>query len=330
MKITDFEIQKGGPGSGVQGHITMRENGDRVHQLNNKILQLNPFKDQLNKLKNGAVWEGVKTSSGKPVFNDINQAIAHGYQPEDFKDAGNLHYEHAQRMADQIEKLNKLDQPIPREMKELEHHHMRAFKQNFNAADKLSNRMKRTETVIKESGKVKKSVTSMLPNDSLEVDTSKFAIESKLSQEHELTERLQRTMEDYSYGDEPRLVSLDKGDLYLTKVDDGVYSGYIRLSQMVNNPDAESMQLMEDNSKVRIERMTIPTLVNFLIAKEFIKQSPIALPEPSPMIERIPEVIEMKPEQVESLTLKLEQPIKVESDLDKKIRILELINRLTT
>lgn len=321
------ELMKGGPGSGKLGHVTQRENGDHIVNLNNKLLTMNPFRSQLEKIKAGGTWEGKETQSGKPVFNDVTAGIAHGYMPADFKDVGNMHYDAMQMIDKHMEQLKHLDKKIPDDMKALRVEHERQFKQNFSYADKLANRMKNTESSIQKrketEKKVAKSLVGMGYIDAPEVDTSKFATEQKLSLEHELHHRIQSTMEGYSFGDEPRSIGLDKGMLHLTKVDDGLYSGYVTLSQQLNNPDANRMETMEDNAKVRLERMTIPTLVNFLLAKEYVMPEPLVQPEVMMDPEKLQELNAIMADQAPMI----EAPI-VNTALQDKIRMLELIDRL--
>jgi len=85
-------------------------------------------------------------------------------------------------------------------------------------------------------------------------------------------------------------------------------------------------QEMQDNAKVRIERMSIPSLIQFCMAKEWIS---------APVIEQKAFINE---EQISALNEKLQannkpeqlpipvQPI--ESEMDKRIKLMELISKL--
>jgi hypothetical protein len=146
-------------------------------------------------------------------------------------------------------------------------------------------------------------------------------------------ERIYQGMEGYQYGDVPREFMLDKGKLFLSKVDDGVYSGFFRRIEEVEDGQ------LEENAKVRIERQTLPTLVTFLTAKEWIMPA-------GPQVEEA-DNSSMKDQEYQALSTKLEEigdgveamleiesaehvpeAIQVESELDKKIRVLELMNKL--
>src|SRR5690606_4972747 len=72
-----------------------------------------------------------------------------------------------------------------------------------------------------------------------------------------------------------RIIPMDKGDLYLVKVDDGMYSGVFKTVQAVEEGT------LEDNAKVRLERMTLPSMVQFCMAKEWIE----AFKELSPVVQ---------------------------------------------
>lgn len=143
-----YGIRKGGPGSGVQGHTTMHPTEDKVINLTNKLTGENPFKSHLDKLKNGAVLEGVTLRSGKPVYLNLEQATAHGYTPNDYKEAANIHYDKAQAIATNIEKIKELKKPVLPEMEGILKFHKQQFKSNMGAAEKLGSRMSRTQSVI--------------------------------------------------------------------------------------------------------------------------------------------------------------------------------------
>lgn len=334
------DITKGGEGSGVRGHMTnkpkpinhpvARPNGDKVVALNNKIVELNPFKEQVHKLKEGAVWEGKTLPSGQAVYNNVEQATAHGYTPEDFRAAGNMHYEAAQKLTEQIDKIKALKKEPPKDMQDLANLHNKKFKQAFAQSDKLAERMKTSEESIqklkeralKVAGKVKKSVVMMGQQDAAEIDTGKFANEHSMDLSMWM-ETIHQAMKDYKYGDVPVEVLLNKATIHLVKVDDGMYSGFIKTHTDVLSDDGSPAQL-HDTAKVRIERMTIPSLVQFLKAKEYISQpmEPIAPPLIVASLDEAPMAA------IEALNEKMTMPI--ETELDKKIRILELINKLTS
>lgn len=342
-------IAKGGPGSGQKGHQTFKPHAEsHVAGLADKLSDPAPFKAHLTKLQNSAVFEGAKLKSGKPLYLDMSQALSHGYSPQDFSEASNFHWEKMQSMNNQIQKVKHLGKEPPKEMKEIMKFHERQFKQNHAMVDSISRRHAKageavdrakdgTSSMAKLTSKLMtKSVVMMGHNDAAEIDTGKFAQEhhTDLSSWEQL---FSNWMSGYNYGDTPREIPIDKGTLYLTKVDDGMYSGYVRL---LNDQ-------MEDNAKVRIERMAIPSLTQFLLAKEYILPSPsiagsspgnnsmatggeMTMASPSPQqYENLNDSLMLEPlsepKQPEMIQF---NPSKVESVLDKKIMILQLIDKL--
>lgn len=341
-------VAKGGAGSGVKGHTTAKQqleikgHGMKLVDLANKLVETNPFKEHLHKLENGAIFEGHELRSGKPLYLSVDQAMAHGYSPDDYKEAGSFHYEKSQNMSHQIEKIKALGKTPPAEMEKIVKFHQKQFKQNFNMAEKTHKRMSDTEAAIsgrkkdanaKAKEAVKKSVVSMGLGDSAEVDTSKFALEQKLSQESHWAHTIHEVMNGFQYGDAPRVVMIDAGDLHLVKVDDGMYSGYLRLVNFVDASEGGPSQAMEDNAKVRIERMTVPSLIQFLMAKEFIHppKAPVQM-APNPIIaltDKLNESMTLEPLS-ESMAPPMDQPVVVRTSMGERIRMLELIDKLLT
>jgi hypothetical protein len=315
------KLEKGGPGSGVTGHKTQHPDGPD---------QPNRFQAHLEKLKSGAVLEGHQTRSGKPMFLSAEAGAAHGYTTEDFRDVGNAHYELAQKLSEKMDQARKLGKTPSKEVQEIIRYHIGQFKSNFRAADQAEKRAEEV-TAAEGRGKVTKSTTMMSPNDALEVDTASFAQESHNARKSPWFSILSETMRPIQYGDEPQLFRLDAGKLWLVKVDDGIYSGHF--TKVTHAPDSEGvMQPMEDGSHIRIERMTIPTLVEFLQAKEWIWDQEPAKHEcliPGNCPECGTSALEQSP--LESLTTKLRDvtPESIVVDpMDKRIKVLELITKL--
>lgn len=386
IKSLSDALEKGGPGSGQKGHVTEHEG--KVINLTSKLESQNPFAAHLNKLTHGAVIEGVELRSGKPLYTDMAQATAHGYNPADHKEAANINYDKAEAMSKNIEKVKAMGKPVPKEMEAIKKFHLSQFKQHMGASERLSQRMSRTQSAIdqiqkpykdshdvrgnvkkavpqgvnpdkyercvhhiKDQGKgynpwavctssmkktadcdckkcmdlkkegfndstiamsMEKSVVSMGHMDSAEVDTAKFATEQQTSLQSDWYERMHNLMQDYNAGDEPRRIMLDGGDLFLVKVEDGLYSGVFKKYTETNEAE-----MMVDNAKVRIERMTIPSLVQFCVAKEWITPYfPHPEPKPAPLME--------------ALAMKLEapEPSPIIPEKDRTIHILELIDKL--
>lgn len=73
------------------------------------------------------------------------------------------------------------------------------------------------------------------------------------------------TMENYNYGDAPREIELDNGyKIILSKVDEGLYSGFIR-----QTIDWDGQSPLEENPS-KVEKQTIPAIIAFCKAKEYI------------------------------------------------------------
>ena len=290
---------------------------EKVQSLTSKLKEKIAEKNEIsqaekhyNDLKNQAVIEGKETRSGKPMFTNVDAALAHAYKPEDFREVGNVFYDRATKMQENINKLKATGQKVDPFYEKIKRENMQTAKRFISQAATIERRQAVTDYQVR--SKVKKSTISMGHNDSAEINTADYAIEAKNSLESVWLDRMIAAMDGYQYGEVPRVIPLDKGDLYLVKVEDGMYSGVFKTIQEV-----EEGQL-EDNAKVRLERMTLPTLVQFCRAKEWI--SPLDV---NPKIE---------PQQVEELSAKLEAPMeppKVESTIDRKLEILRLLDKLT-
>jgi 8-oxo-dGTP pyrophosphatase MutT (NUDIX family) len=147
--------------------------------------------------------------------------------------------------------------------------------------------------------KLNKSVTQM--GGSLgdpDVNTSEFA-QAQNNLNHSVLQRFYKEMENFEFGDMPRQIELDKGILHLSKVDDGMYSGYF------TRRDGELL----DNARVRIDKMNLPDVVGLVSAKEWVRQSPLVQELPKPE-ESKPQILE--PEQKNfnemSMPMALAQP----------------------
>lgn len=100
-------------------------------------------------------------------------------------------------------------------------------------------------------------------------------------------------MNGFEYGEAPRELTLDSGYVMtLAKVDDGQYSGYVKKL----DADTDLSDYSNDGSVNRVDKMTIPEIVQFCLAKEYIspqevindngeepelvEAEPVELPEP--------------------------------------------------
>jgi 8-oxo-dGTP pyrophosphatase MutT (NUDIX family) len=278
-----------------------------VQKLTDKLEDKNTVtmaEKHMHDLKNGAVVEGKKTRSGKPVFTTVDGALANGYTAEEFREVGNMFYDRAEQLKKLIDRAEQSGSKTEQTFVKIVKMNSQLGKQFIRQGNIISDRQAKTE-------KMKKSTVHMGHNDAASINTADYAMEHKQSLESEWLERLQNVMEGYAYGEVPRIVMMDKGDLYLVKVEDGLYSGIFKTITPVEDG------VLEENAKVRIERMTLPSIVQFCLAKEWIRDLRDVTPEPA---------------QVEHLIHALEAPanpiIPVESELDKKIKLVGLMAKL--
>lgn len=293
--------------------LEAEQNKNKVVSLTDKLKskiaekkEVSHGEQHVSDLKNQVVVEGQETRSGKPMFTQIEAALSHGYKAEDFREAGNFFYDRAQKMADNIQKLQDTKQKVDPKFEEIKKLNLRMAKQFLGQGNRVDDRQAKTKAAMK------KSTIHMGHADAAAINTADFAMEHMHSMQGEWLERFTRVMEGYQYGDEPRMILLDKGDLYLVKVDDGIYTGIFKKIVQVEGG------VQEDNAKVRMERMTLPTLVQFCTAKEWIETYRDVTPEAA----HIPQLI-----------ADLEVPIPaiiipVESEMDKKLRMMELLAKL--
>jgi 8-oxo-dGTP pyrophosphatase MutT (NUDIX family) len=318
LLLTD-KLSKGGPGSGIQGHVTAQKPSPlHPHVGADPAKPVNKLQAHLTALEHGGVIPGVSTKSGKPVVTNMDQAKAHGYSVQDHVDAMNAHYELAQKTQAMLEKFKMAGHKVPAEGAKIAQFHQKKMKEHMRAREYLENRSKHTAEAIKEKKKaavasVKKSITQMGGGlGDRDLDIGSFAQAN--GQGHaEWMERLYSGMAGFSFGDDPREFQTPAGTLHLTKVDDGLYSGY-----MTRNEEG-----LLDNAKIRIERITIPELVQLMIAKEWIDNHMLdddqAESEPAPAPEALVAL---------NQTLQAPAPSVAGPTADQKIQILSLIGRL--
>lgn len=328
-KISQISNMKGKVAEG-QNYQSMLESmsDEKLNSLHSKLVESQPQKeDPQAKLKQGikarqkdmneGASTGQKTKSGKDIPYDIEKATAAGFTPEDHRDAMNFHFDTAGKMSELITQMREKKMEIPEGAVELAKQHRKMSEAHSRAAERIESRR----------AKMKKSVTSMGHGDGLEIDTAQYSVERDNCNKDWL-ERLFSGMAGYEYGDVPREFDLDKGKLFLSKVDDGVYSGFFRMIQEVEDGQ------LEDNSKVRIERQTLPTLVNFLTAKEWILTEALEeIVTPEPVNEEQIQALNAKLSEIEDgvetiIESTMPEAPQVDTDLDKKIRMLELMNKL--
>lgn len=293
--------------------LEQEQNKNKVVSLTDKLKakvaeknEISESEKHLHDLKNQVVVDGQETRSGKPMFTKLDAALAHGYDSTDFREAGSFFYERAQKMTENIAKLESTGQKVDPKFEEIKKLNLKMAKQFLNQANHVDERKAKTA--------MHKSSIHIGHADAAEIETGSFANEHKHSMESDWLERMYALMDGYQFGEVPRVMPLDKGDLYLVKVDDGIYSGIFKT---IKNVDGG---IQEDNAKVRLERMTLPTMVQFCLAKEWIETYKQEKLEPE-QAERLLEVLEDP-----TIAMPIEP---TEHPLDRKIKILELLEKLT-
>lgn len=304
-------------------------------KLKNKIAdkkEISEGEKHLADLKNQTVVEGQKTRSEKPMFMQVEAALAHGYEAVDFREVGNFFYDRAQKMAEKIKQLEDTKQKVDPAFEKIKKENLRISRAFISQANHVDDRHAKTKAGMK------KSTVMMGHADAAEVNTADYSAELKNSLETQWMERFTSAMNGYEYGHDPRVIALDRGDLYLVKVDDGMYSGLFKT--VVNTPEGQ----LTDNAKVRIERMTLPSLIQFCLAKEWITafteldratQAGMSYAAHMDYAGGQLEAMDMGDKSVDQLVAKLEAPVPAEpggyTDYQRagdKIRILELVNKL--
>lgn len=253
-------------------------------------------------LKNGAIVTDKKLRNEKPIFTTVDQAIANGYTVEEFREAGNFFYDRAEKLQVIVDRYQDSGVKVEPAFKQIISENAKIGKQFFSQANVIEGRQDKAKLAVK------KSTVMMGYADGAEINTQAFAVEHEKAQETGLLDRFQLAMADYNYGDLPVVIALDAGDLHIVKVEEGLYSGVFKQRTLV--PEGELM----DTAKVRIERMTLPSLVMFCIAKNWTmaKPAPIeAMPEPVNAI--------YAPEPI------LEMPV---NPVDRKLEMLRLLDKL--
>lgn len=119
------------------------------------------------------------------------------------------------------------------------------------------------------------------PTAAIDFDTTDLATEELVSGGDSWVGQLDLLMEHCDFGDIPREMELPEyRKLYLSKVDDGIYSGFVK------NSDPESGSYGE--TLFRIEKMTLPALVQALKGKEYLPRTERVeeTPEETPEVEK--------------------------------------------
>ncbi len=132
-----------------------------------------------------------------------------------------------------------------------------------------------------------------------EVATHMDAMEDK---DVELLDLLQKEMAEAGYGDAPKSIMLDRGELFLSKVEEGLYSGYVRL-----HTDQD-----EFTPSITINKQPLAEVVTSLKASDIIQN------EPEPIVE----------EELPDIPEAIVEPVKYDTVMAE--RILNLLEKITS
>ena len=118
------------------------------------------------------------------------------------------------------------------------------------------------------------------------IETSDYSIDEAASKDSMWFTKFTEAMKDYAYGQEPVDIDLPNGhNMSLVKVDDGIYSGFVKKVDDDGLPE----------TVLQVEKLPIPTIIQFLRAKEVIT------PEPEP--------VEQSLEEPQAIEASMEEPM---------------------
>ena len=174
---------------------------------------------------------------------------------------------------------------------------------------------------VKENAHSAKVAKSLMGSENYSaIDTADYSISEEAAKDW--LDKFREVMTDYNYGDAPRKIELSRGySMIMSKVDDGQYSGFVTQSV-----DRDGSPLEENVAKV--DKQTLADAIQYLKAREYI------MPEShEEAVERVEEDLEeeksMAPEDgMEAPEMSMSETQPVESEYDKRLKLLGLIDRL--
>jgi hypothetical protein len=227
------------------------------------------------------------------------------YTAQEHNSQASMHYEEAMKIAevlkkfeDGIDKRRKIDpsfkppeaaKQMMEELKVKQEFHMKSMKHHRAQGDqtwkdsmpkRAPDKTDKAKKSIEELNDLLKSSVSVDAQGSA-IETANYAIEDSASSEWQGL--FSSVMADFNYGDAPREIFLDNGySINLVKVDEGLYSGYIR-----RRVDWDGESKLEENVG-KVEKLTIPTIIQYCKAKEYIALVPKEEPKPMELIQPEP------------------------------------------
>lgn len=227
------------------------------------------------------------------------------------------HYEESLKIQDALQKVNeavkkrKAVNPkyqIPEEAKEI----IKELKGRLDGHKaQLANHVNQVGRLDAADAKkmaVKKSVIASDPYSGTAIDTGAYSQAANAAVDW--MSKFTECMDGFGYGDVPRDISLDKGYyVSLVKTDDGIYSGRVR--QTIQPGQNEELE----ENVFRIEKQTIPDIIQMLKAKEYIGLpiqtvdvvAPVEAPQPEEPMVTLTEYLKIMEERdLRDMRMKLE------------------------
>lgn len=160
----------------------------------------------------------------------------------------------------------------------------------INAAKMRVLKLKKAEEEL--AGNLRKAMVSN-PQAEIDINTAEESQNEIAAEDNEWVGILEKELSDYKYGENPREVPLpNQNILYISKVDDGLYSGFVR------NNDPQDGEY--GTTLVQLQKMTIISVVQSLKAKGYI-------PREEKRAEVEDQMVLEKPEQKQELASILSQ-----------------------
>lgn len=210
---------------------------NRLTTINHAKLKMAGLTKSQGEGSKGGVVIG-HTKSGKPIYSHKSHFEYKDFGSKDHQDAMNAHYTAWEKAK---------DPELRRHHKFKVMHHMNAAERVKAIEEKRINRFKKGHMLLDDS----EGMT--------QVNTAEQAELTEASEKDGLLTRLMDLMDGYEPGENPRGLLLDGGSsLSLVKVDNGIYSGYVK------NSDATE-------TLCSLDKQTLPEIVEILKLKEIIK-----------------------------------------------------------
>lgn len=120
-----------------------------------------------------------------------------------------------------------------------------------------------TETNLAELNEILKKAIISNPNAEIDINTAEESQNELAARGHPWLEKLETMVDGAFYGEEPRSLKLPEGRLlYLSKVDEGLYSGFIKIDDPASGSQGETL--------TQLSKMTLKSILQALKAKGYL------------------------------------------------------------